>query len=132
MAHQRAPWSIFWVGRDSLARVDVDPRRRDVRHGRVVPSGSDELAPAALDKLLAGEPEPGERALVLFEGVWTQTLELGAPIVAGLGQPELARALAFELEPASGLSAVETPTSYVPSSGATAGMQRFWAAQVAQ
>jgi hypothetical protein len=49
--------------------------------------------------------------------VWTQTLALTSESVAGLGQTELAKALAFEAEPFSGVSGLESVCQCVELTG---------------
>ena len=66
---------------------------------------------------------------MLSTDFWTQTLALPAQTTAGVKNDELGRALGFEAEPFSGLSALETIVGYVPQPGH--GAERFfWLTQV--
>jgi len=73
----------------------------------------------------------GRQVLVLTTEVWTQTLSLHRGQVSGLARAELEQALAFEAEPFSGLSPLDSVLG-ASDSGARDGSASFWVVQLAR
>lgn len=78
-----------------------------------------------------GSPVSGRGVLVLTTEVWTQTLSLHRGQISGLSRAELEQALAFEAEPFSGLSALESVLGFCES-GARDGTASFWIVQLSR
>ncbi|MCA8953845.1 MAG: hypothetical protein KDE27_30310 [Planctomycetes bacterium] len=75
---------------------------------------------------------PAGRVLVLDESAWTQTIELGEAAVAGLDPTELRRAIAYEIEPMSGLSPTASRLGLCEAVATTTGRRSFWICQIAE
>ncbi|HEX4132439.1 MAG TPA: hypothetical protein VHZ24_20580 [Pirellulales bacterium] len=88
-----------------------------------------EELPSMIEAALQLTPARARRVWVLCSDVWTQMLSLAASTVQGLGDAELARALTFEAESLSGLSALDSETAFVPLGG-EAGQRTFWIGQL--
>ena len=73
----------------------------------------------------------GRNVLVLTTEAWTQTLSLHRGQVSGLARTELEQALAFEAEPFSGLSPLDSVIG-TSDSGARDGSASFWVVQLAR
>lgn len=73
----------------------------------------------------------GRNVLVLTTEAWTQTLSLHRGQVSGLAREELEQALAFEAEPFSGLSPLDSVIG-TTDSGARDGSASFWVVQLAR
>lgn len=73
----------------------------------------------------------GRQVLVLTTEAWTQTLNLHRGQVSGLVREELEQALAFEAEPFSGLSPLDSVIGACDS-GARDGSASFWVVQLAR
>lgn len=71
----------------------------------------------------------GRSVLVLTTDAWVQSLALHPGQVAGLSQADLARALAFEVEPFSGIPSLDSAIG-AASSGARDGTTGFWVTQL--
>ena len=118
--------TILLITRDELARADV---RRGVltvwRQSRPAVDDFPSLVEAALR---LGGRRPG-RVWVLSTEFWTQTLSLSPEATAGVTSDQLERALGFEAESFSGLSAMEATVAYVALPGST-DERVFWLIQV--
>jgi len=115
--------TLVVITRDCLVRADV-------RAGRVIGAWQQarpavEDLPSLVEAALRTGPKRCGRVWVLASDLWTQTLSLPAESVAGLNEPELERALAFEAEPLSGVSAFDARIAYVELP-ADAHQRRFW------
>lgn len=122
MKPRRPPLGLVHCGADRVVRVDVDDAGeivRTVEHSRTGDGTADAVA-SVLDGLLPA------RLWVLDERLWTQTLALPSHMVEGLGPEQLARALAFELEPVSGVTAATASVGFV-AFPATGDERRIWA-----
>ena len=80
---------------------------------------------SAVETALWLGPGKVKRVWVLSTDVWTQTLSLPQRAVAGLSVRQVARALAYEAEPVSGIAATDASTGY-RELGREAGDQRYW------
>ena len=78
---------------------------------------------------LAAGPRCGKNVWVLCEDLWTQTLTLAAPAVAGLSEQHLRLVLAFELESLSGLAAGDAQLGYT-ACARDADEATFWVTQI--
>ncbi|MCL4207049.1 MAG: hypothetical protein KJ000_31590 [Pirellulaceae bacterium] len=110
--------TILLITRDRLVRADF----RSGREPRLLELVQ-EFTPAVDDfpslveaALRLSKRRPG-RVWVLSTEVWTQTLTLTAQSASGLGPVELAKALAFEAEPFSGISGLEAAGACVELPG---------------
>ena len=122
--------TILLITRDRLVRADFrsgrEPRLLDLVQ-EFTPAVDDfpSLVEAALR---LSKRRPG-RVWVLSTEVWTQTLTLTAQSAAGLGPTELAKALAFEAEPFSGISGLEAAGACVELPG-NRNQRAFWLVEV--
>lgn len=110
--------TILLITRDRLTRADF----RSGRESRLLELTQD-FAPPVADfpalveaALRLSKRRPG-RVWLLSTEVWTQTLALASESVAGLSQTELAKALAFEAEPFSGVSGLQSVCQCVELTG---------------
>lgn len=96
----------------TLVRADAD---RDGRvtalWSRVGMPGEDPAVAAEL-ALRQTDARPGARLWVLSTDFWMQTMELPPAATIGVGEEDLARALAFEAEPFSGVSGLESRLAF--------------------
>jgi hypothetical protein len=110
--------TILLITRDRLTRADFrsgrEPRRLELTQDFAPPV--DDFPSLVEAALRLSKRRPG-RVWVLSTEVWTQTLALTSESVAGLGQTELAKALAFEAEPFSGVSGLESVCQCVELTG---------------
>jgi len=116
---------MIHVGAGQVARVDVgDAPERAVVFSAAQPRGAGGLDAAVRDALAAGGA-PASRAWILDEATWTQTVDLPSAALEGLGAADAERALAYELEPVSGVPALEAAVASkaLETRGARA---RFW------
>lgn len=106
--------TLLLITRDRLVRADLAAGRRsgviDVREEPRPPV--DDLPSLVEAALRLGTRRPG-RVWVLSSDFWTQTLSLPVNTVAGLQVEEINRALGFEAEPFSGISALEAVAAHV-------------------
>jgi hypothetical protein len=124
----RSSNTILLITRDRLARADFDKSGvLGELHEQPAPTMDDfpSLVEAAL-RLSATRPA---RVWVLTTEVWTQTLSLPEETVAGLGPEDLGRAVAFEAEPLSGVSAADSVVGWVEQ-GRAEGQRRLWLVQI--
>ena len=126
----RSSLTILLITRDLLVRADFKTGA-EVRPVGVwqEPRPAVEDLPSLVEAALRLGPKRAGRVWVLSTEVWTQTMDLPAETVAGLGDEELNRSLGFEAEPLSGIGAFDARTTHVELPG-EAGARRFWIAQV--
>jgi hypothetical protein len=118
--------TILLVTRDEIARADVRGGVLTVsRSARPVIDDFPSLVEAAIR---LGGRRPG-RVWVLSTEFWNQTLSLSPEATAGVKADQLGRALGFEAESFSGLSAMEATVAYVPLPGSK-DERPFWLIQV--
>lgn len=122
MKSSRGRTAILYLTAERVTRVDLDLPDRAVEHGRAPGAGL-----AAVEAALADSPP--EAAYIADERAWTQTLALPNGAVAGLQPAQLERALAFELEPLSGIPADDSALAAHVLSDAD-GQRRLWVTQV--
>ncbi len=122
--------TILLITPDQLVRADLNPRRLPrVRGVYAGPRPAVDDFPLLVETALRLGGRRQGSVWVLSTDFWTQTLALPAQTTAGVKNDELGRALGFEAEPFSGLSALETIVGYVPQPGH--GAERFfWLTQV--
>lgn len=115
---QRRPvTTLLHLGATRSLRLDLTGRGE--RRMQVFERGDEDL------EALLAMGVPGRRCWILCESLWTQTLSLPLEAIRRLRPAELERAIAYELEPESGLPAAETliGVRHVTSSPAQATFQ---------
>lgn len=118
--------TIVLITRDELARADV--RRGVLTVWREPRPAVDDFPSLVEAALRLGSGRPG-RVWVLSTEFWTQTLSLSPDATAGVKPDQLGRALGFEAESFSGLSAMEATVGYVALPGSR-DERPFWLIQV--
>ncbi len=124
----RKPVTILLVTRDQLVRADFSSRgeKRGIWN---CPRPMGEELPALIDAALRLERRRPKNVWILVSELWTQILPLHASSTNGLKDAELARALTFEAEALSGLSAFDSEAAFVPR-GADGAQRMFWLVQL--
>lgn len=122
----RTPLTILLITADRLIRADV--RGADCRVAEQRRPAVDDL-PSLVEAALRLGGGRARRVLLLTTEVWTQTLPLPAGAAAGMGDEEVAQALAFESEPFSGISAFDSLGACLPLPRGAEEPQ-FWFTQV--
>lgn len=104
-----APLALLLVTHQHVARVDLNKGMSPTP--KVATRQTDSLPDAVLQALMldAGVPR---QVYVLLDDVFTQTIALNVSQTAGLGPLEVERALAFEVEPLSGIVPFESALGY--------------------
>lgn len=124
----RPATTILFLSTARLARVDV------ASDGRVLASSvrarDEDSLRASVQVLLQAGGKPGKRTRIVAETLWTQVLSLPNASVDGLGAEELGRALAYELEPSSGLPAADAAVGHVALAQTDGALRHVWATQV--
>ncbi len=123
------PTTLIYVGRERLARCDVDARRGEAVGfwSRARPMAAE--VPTLVDTALRlGKSRPS-RVWVLSDDFWTHKLTLNPDAVEGLSPAEVSRVLAFEAEGLSGVSAVDSEVG-VTELRTTDGRRDYWLIQV--
>ncbi len=123
--------TLILITAGRCCRADVDARGEISGVWSQARRGGLNLAESVRLALGLGSPVSGRGVLVLTTEVWTQTLSLHRGQVSGLARAELEQALAFEAEPFSGLSALESVLGFCDS-GARDGTASFWIVQLAR
>lgn len=121
----RAATSVVLIGRHRIVRADYRSRGGD-------PVGfwsADRPDIPTLDlltetALLLG-PKPGSRVIVLSTDVWSQLVRLDASATAMVEPKDMARVLAFEIEPLSNIAAFDSALHFVPIDQ-NAQYRNFW------
>jgi Tfp pilus assembly protein PilN len=90
--------------------------RADFTAGKFVASSAPRPGADAVRAALALGGKAAAETWLLSSEVWTQEIQLNAAQVAGLSAESLRRALAFEVEPFSGIPAVDSATGFRQSS----------------
>ncbi|MGE3536617.1 MAG: hypothetical protein AB7N91_04160 [Candidatus Tectimicrobiota bacterium] len=85
--------------------------------------------PSLVELALQPGGRPGRRVWVLSSDLWTQTVSLGSGATSGMAAEDLQRALSFEVEALSGLSAFDSVLG-VRGLPAQDGMRQFWVTQM--
>lgn len=124
----RSAHTVILVTRRRVARADLDRALKVVALELRSRPAAPDLA-SAVELALAARQGLGARVWVLSSDVWTQTLSLETPRLAGLSDAEVAQALNFEAETLSGLSALESAVAFVPLSS-NRQQRTFWVNQV--
>lgn len=106
--------SLLLIGPRLVGRADFDPAGA-LGEARVTarPGGSDALS--SLEAALAMGGECGPVVYILQGGAFAHSLALPPAQTAGMGEAQLARALAYEVEPYSGIPAAESSVGFVAS-----------------
>lgn len=120
--------TVLMVASARIVRVDVASDGRALASS--VRAREDESLRTNVQVLLQSGGPPGKRTRILAETLWTQVLNLPSASLEGLGVAELGRALAYELEPSSGLSPAESVIGYVELPASESSQRRVWASQV--
>ena len=107
----RTSLTILLITADRLVRADV--RGGACRWAEQPRPAVDDL-PSLVEAALRLGGGRARRVLLLTTEVWTQTLPLPAGAAAGMGDDEVAQALAFESEPFSGISAFDSLAACLP------------------
>src|SRR6266436_3172625 len=107
--------TILLITREGLVRGDLSGGPQVTLQGVWKQPRPDVPDLAALvEAALHLGPRPARKVLVLTSDLWTQTLELPLHKSADVNAGDLARALNFEAETLSGLSAFEAVVHQVP------------------
>lgn len=120
--------TILLITRDRLARADFD------KHGALAglheqPAPAVEDLPSLVEAAVRlSSVRPG-RVWVLTTEIWAQTLTLPEETVSNLSPEDLGRAVAFEAEPLSGVTAADSLVGCVDQ-GSDDGQRRLWAVQI--
>jgi Tfp pilus assembly protein PilN len=103
------PLTILLITTERLVRADLRPGGRvsDCQLASQPRPAVDDLPSLVELTLRLNASKPG-RVLLLTTELWTQTLPMAAGAAAGMGDDEVASALAFEAEPFSGISAFDS------------------------
>lgn len=125
---KRPAYTLFFVTSDVVVRVDGDVSGRLVGEPLTsikacpTPEQLVECVAAALD---GGNPPPGRKVWVLYEGLATYVLSLTTAQTLGLGDDLLEQALLFELEGVTGLATSNKSLAYLRL-GEEDGMSQYW------
>jgi hypothetical protein len=121
--------TIVLIAGDRLVRADVRAGRgADCQIYRRSRPAADDL-PSLVEAALGAGPKRAGRVLVLCSEFWTQTLGLSAATTAGMSPQEIGQALAFEVEPFSGIAALDSQLRHV-ALPAEDDQRFFWVTQV--
>jgi len=101
--------SLLLVTQQHVARVDLDKDAAPV--AKIGTRHTDTLADATLQALNLDSSKP-RQVYVLLDEVFTQNIALNVSQTAGLSPVEVERALAFEVEPLSGIVPFESALGY--------------------
>jgi len=104
-----APLSLLLVTHQHVARVDLNKGAAPAP--KVGTRHIDSLPDAVVQALTLDSGAP-RQVYVLLDEVFTQTIALNVSQTAGLGPLEVERALAFEVEPLSGIVPFESALGY--------------------
>lgn len=125
----RAILTILYFGASRAARVDVGANA-EVLLSAERPASLENVASTA-EQLLTESARPAAKTFIFFEGAWTQTIDLASAATSGLVGDPLHRAIAYELEPVSGIRALDAAVGVSPL-GPTGDRSRFWVTEVDQ
>src|SRR5436190_2274628 len=104
----RVAITLLLLDRDKVVRADFGSGARpEVRDLWQQPRPAVDDFGLLVESALHLGPHPGKRVWVLSGDLWTQTLPLPLLKVDGISEDELSQALAFEVEPLSGVPALE-------------------------
>ena len=121
--------TILLITREGLVRADLS-RGKKVSLAGVWHQPRPDVPdlPSLVEAALHLGPRPARKVYVLTTDLWTQTLELPLHKSTGVNAAELAKALNFEAEALSGLSAFEAVVDQVPL-GSHEGLRAHWLVQ---
>ncbi len=122
----RSSVTLLYFSSDRASRVDLTSHGA-VSHSVTRPASGDRFAVAST--LLTG-PRPAQKTWVIDEAAWTQTLLLPKAALDGLDPAEASHAIGFELEPLSGVPAMESATGHLPGEPASDNRVAIWVTQV--
>lgn len=100
--------TILLMTADRVVRGDFGGGAKPALRGLWQESAVAEDVVSAAETALFLGGRAGKRVFVLSTDVWSQIVSLPAKSVASLGDDELAQALAFEVEPISGIAAMDS------------------------
>lgn len=120
-----ASFSLLLVTHHRVVRADVVDG--SVTTFKAGPRHADPVGDAVLEALRL-DAAGVKRVFVLLDDVFTQTVGLNVSQAAGLSHAELERALAFEVEPLSGIAPFDSALGFRVL-GAANGQQRYMVAQ---
>jgi Tfp pilus assembly protein PilN len=122
--------TILLITSERLVRADLRPggRASDCRIAAQSRPAVDDL-PSLVELAIRLNASKPRRVLLLTTEAWTQTLPMAAGAATGMGEEEVAAALAFEAEPFSGVSAFDSLGVCLPLPRA-AGEPQFWFTQL--
>jgi hypothetical protein len=122
--------TLLLITRERLVRADFTsgsaPVLKDLQQ-RSRPE-SDDLEMLVDTAIRMGKKRLG-KVFVLCSDLWIQTLHMQADMARGLEEQDLARALSFEAEPLSGISAIDSQAG-VATIASTGQQGDFWLIQV--
>jgi hypothetical protein len=121
--------TLVYIGNDRIVRCDVVARSGEVRGfaSQSRPIGV-ELPTLVEMALRLRDSKPG-RVWVLSADLWTQRVTLSTSATRSLTPTEIGRALAFEIESLSGLSALDSDLGFQVVSS-TAAERDYWVVQI--
>jgi hypothetical protein len=106
--------TIILISAHSVSRADFDGPIHTVK---TAPRPAVATLPDAVRMALALGGRTARETWILSPELWTQTVSLSPGQIAGLAPDELARALAFEVEPFSGIAAGDSATGFRDNGG---------------
>src|SRR5437868_6922078 len=102
---KRPSHTLLLLCSERIVRVDLGPGPGfGVMAERQTTGGTDDPGHLVAGALALARPV-GKQVWVLWEGAWTQTVDLTAAVVSGLSPEDLAKSLSFEIEPLSAIPA---------------------------
>lgn len=125
------PLTILLITAERLVRADLrlGGRSADCQFVSQPRPAVDDL-PSLVELALRLNASKPKRVLLLTTEAWTQTLSMASGAAAGMGDEEIAAALAFEAEPFSGISAFDSLGTGLPLPR-TVDEPQFWFTQIA-
>lgn len=128
---RRAATTLVLLTRQTILRADFSGGANPTLLGTWSEPrpGLDDL-PSLVEAALVLGPKPGRKVWVLATDLWTQTLAMALRSTAKLSEEDLTRALSFEVETLSGISAFESVVGYTPVPSNKENERCFWVLQV--
>jgi hypothetical protein len=109
---RRSAMTILLITAERIMRADLSGGRVTGLWQQARPAIDD--IPLLVDTALRLGGRRRRRVWVLTTDLWTQVVPIQVAVTRGTSTGELARALAFEVEPLSGMSAFESTLAYKP------------------
>jgi hypothetical protein len=122
-------FTVLLITQDQLVRADFSGKGGKSKGLWRRPRPMGEELPAVVDAALRLGKKKPKRVWILASELWTQVLSLHASATQGINDAELSRALTFEAEALSGLSAFDSEAAFVPA-GSDGAQRLFWILQL--